>query len=65
VVLLGSSALLVQPGLTESLAGRFETIRVTHWSLPEMREAFGWDAERYIFYGGYPGTAPLVEEPEP
>ncbi|CAN5772584.1 ATP-binding protein [soil metagenome] len=63
VVLSGSAPLLVQHGLTESLAGRFEMIRVPHWSLPEMQQAFGWDLDRYIFYGGYPGAAPLIDEP--
>jgi len=64
VVLLGSSPLLVQRGLTESLAGRFEIIPVTHWSYAEMREAFGWDLEQYILYGGYPGAAGLIDEHE-
>jgi predicted AAA+ superfamily ATPase len=60
VVLLGSSHLLVERGLSESLAGRFEMIPVTHWSLAEMNKAFGWNAERYVYFGGYPGAAPLV-----
>ncbi len=60
VILLGSSALLVQQGLTESLAGRFEMIHVTHWSFEEMKTAFGWNVEDYIFYGGYPGAAELI-----
>jgi predicted AAA+ superfamily ATPase len=64
VILLGSSPLLVHKGLTESLAGRFEIIPVTHWSFSEMREAFGWSLEQCIFFGGYPGSAGLVEEPE-
>lgn len=64
VVLLGSSPLLVQRGLAESLAGRFELIPVPHWSFKEMQEAFGWTLEQHIFYGGYPGSAPLVGEPE-
>ena len=64
VVLLGSSPLLVEKGLTESLAGRFELIPVTHWSYTEMRESFGWTLEQYIFYGGYPGSASLIEEPD-
>jgi uncharacterized protein len=64
VVLLGSSPLLVQSGLTESLAGRFEIIPVPHWSFSEMREAFGWSLDQFIFYGAYPGAAPLVEDPE-
>jgi len=60
VVLLGSSPLLVQRGLTESLAGRFEIVHVTHWSLNEMKEAFGWGLDRYLYYGGYPGAAALA-----
>ena len=46
-----------QSGLAESLAGRFEIIAVPHWSFTEMREAFGWTVEQYIFYGAYPGAA--------
>ena len=64
VVLLGSSPLLIQRGLTESLAGRFEIIPVTHWSYVEMRDAFGWSLEQYILYGGYPGAAGLTEDHE-
>jgi len=63
VVLLGSSPLLVQHGLSESLAGRFEILPVTHWSFAEMREAFGWNLDTYLYYGGYPGAAALVGEP--
>lgn len=62
VVLLGSSPLLVQQGLSESLAGRFETIHVTHWSYAEMKQAFDWDLEKYIFFGGYPGSARLIRD---
>lgn len=64
VLLLGSSPLLVERGLSESLAGRFEVSRLHHWGLAEMRDAFGWDVERAIYYGGYPGAAPLVDDPE-
>ncbi len=64
VVILGSSQLLMQQGLTESLAGRFEIIPVTHWSFTEMQDGFGWDVDRYIFYGGYPGAAGLIEDQE-
>jgi len=64
VIMLGSSPLLVQHGLTESLAGRFEIIPVTHWSFAEMYEAFNWNVEQYIFYGGYPGAADLIKDPQ-
>ena len=63
VVLLGSAPLLVERGLGESLAGRFEMLRLPHWSLAEMREAFDWSLEQYLFYGGYPGAAPLIRQP--
>jgi len=64
VVLLGSAPLLIQQGLTESLAGRFEIIHLTHWSFSEMRDAFGWDLSTYVFHGGYPGAAPLIHDTE-
>lgn len=64
VVLLGSSRLLLKKGLTESLAGRFEMIRLGHWSYAEMRDAFGLTLDEYIFYGGYPGTADLIHDEE-
>lgn len=64
VVVLGSAPLLIQQGLTESLAGRFETILVPHWSFAEMHEAFGTDLDAFIYYGGYPGAAPLITDPQ-
>jgi hypothetical protein len=64
VVLLGSAPLLVQHGLSESLAGRFEVLRLPHWSFAEMRAAFGFSLEDYLFFGGYPGAAALAREPE-
>lgn len=63
VVLLGSAPLLIQRGLTESLAGRFEVLHLPHWTYAEMQSAFGWDLDQYLFYGGYPGAAPLIGEP--
>jgi uncharacterized protein len=62
IVLLGSAPLSISRGLTESLAGRFELLHLPHWSYSEMRAAFGWSLEQYIFYGGYPGSAPLVRD---
>ncbi|MDO9619680.1 MAG: ATP-binding protein [Pseudomonas sp.] len=64
VILLGSSPWLMQKGLTESLAGRFETIAMSHWSYPEMQEAFDLSLEEYLYFGGYPGSAQLIgDEP--
>ena len=62
LVILGSSPWLVQKGLTESLAGRFEIIPITHWSLSEMQSIFGWSLEKYVYFGGYPGAASLADE---
>lgn len=64
VILLGSSRLLIQKGLTESLAGRFETIHLGHWSFSEMENAFGWTIEQYVYFGGYPGSALLIKDEE-
>lgn len=61
-LLLGSSALLMQRGLTESLAGRFFLHRCPHWSWPECRDAFGWSLDQWIYFGGYPGAAPFAND---
>ena len=63
VMLLGSSPLLMQRGLTESLAGRFELVPLSHWSFTEMQEAFGWNLSQFIYFGGYPGASALIDEP--
>ena len=62
VVLLGSAPWLMQKGLADSLAGRFENIPVRHWSFMEMRQAFGFSLEQYIYFGGYPGAAPFIDD---
>lgn len=64
VVVLGSAPRFVRRGRGESLAGRFESIPMPHWSFGEMRAAFGWELDRYIFHGAYPGAAALVGEPD-
>lgn len=62
VVLLGSSQLMLQKGLSESLAGRFEVIRLPHWSFSEMQEAFGFTADEFVWFGGYPGPAGMISD---
>ncbi len=64
VILLGSSPLLIQKGLTESLAGRYELMSVTHWSLTEIQDAFGYSLEQYLYFGGYPGAAQFIDDEE-
>jgi predicted AAA+ superfamily ATPase len=62
VILLGSSALLMQKGLSESLAGRFEIIRISHWTWEECRDCFNWPLDKFIYFGGYPGAATLIDD---
>ena len=62
VVLTGSSLLLLQKGLTESLMGRFEVLYSSHWSFAECKEAFGYSLEEFLFFGGYPGAAALIKD---
>ncbi|SFO86614.1 ATP-binding protein [Prevotella sp. tf2-5] len=64
VLLLGSSRVLLEKGLSESLGGRFEEIRMTHWSYPEMKECFGFTLDQFLFYGSYPGAAELINDPD-
>src|SRR5690606_5687443 len=64
VILLGPHRLLLQQAFTESLAVRFETSYLGHWSFGEMRDAFGWDASTYVWFGGYPGAAVLTGDEE-
>ncbi len=64
VVVLGSAPLLISQGLTESMAGRFEMTRLGHWRFNEMRDAFGFTLDQFIYYGGYPGAAGLIAEPQ-
>ncbi len=63
VLLLGSSALLVQRGLTESLAGRFELHRHAQWSFKECRDCFHLGLQDYFLFGGYPGALALRGDP--
>jgi len=64
VLILGSSRLLIQQGLTESLAGRFETTYIPHWSYKEMKDAFAWNVKQYCWFGGYPGAVSLIVQEE-
>jgi uncharacterized protein len=63
-LLLGSSALLLARGATESLAGRFRLHRCLHWTFGECREAFGWSLDEWLWKGGYPGVAPFGDDDE-
>ncbi len=62
VILLGSSRLLLQKGLEESLQGRFETIKMGYWEWSEMKQAFGFSLDEYVFFGGFPGLAPDIKD---
>ena len=64
VVLLGSSRVMLERGLSDSLKGRFEVIRMPNWSYSEMHEAFGVTLDEYIYYGGYPGAADYIHDPD-
>lgn len=64
VVLLGSAPLPIARGMSESLAGRFEVLHLPHWSYNEMRAAFGVDLDQFLYFGGYPGAATLIDDVE-
>ena len=60
-VLLGSAALKIQSEAGDSLAGRFERLYCSHWSWKECQRAFGWVLDQWLYYGGYPRAAQLIE----
>ncbi len=62
IIILVSSRLLIQQGLTESLAGRFETTYLGHWSFLEMNQAFNWSVNQFVWFGGYPGSASIIDD---
>src|SRR5574344_2039224 len=64
VLLLGSSRILLEKGLSDSLMGRFELIKMSHWNYSEMRDAFGFTLEQFIYFGSYPGAAFLIQDEE-
>lgn len=64
VIVLGSSSLRLQQGLHESLAGRFISHVVYHWSFEESQRAYGLSFEDYLIYGGYPGSYALIQDKE-
>lgn len=64
VVILGSAPLLIRGGLVESLTGRFEQIRLPHWSFVEMQETFSLSLDQFLYFGAYPGAASLIVDPD-
>jgi predicted AAA+ superfamily ATPase len=62
IIILGSSRLLLQEGLSESLLGRYELNYLGHWSFSEMHQVFGFSPQQYVWFGGYPGAAPLIND---
>ena len=55
-ILLGSSSLAIQKGLSESLAGRYQLIHAHHWNFEESELAYGLTFDEYLRCGGYPGS---------
>lgn len=62
VIVLGSSSIQLQSGLTESLAGRFELTRAYHWTYTELQQAFSYDLDRFLTFGGYPGSVAYEDD---
>ena len=59
-LLLGSSSLSIQRGLTESLTGRFQLTHAHHWNAAESKDGYGMGFEDFLKYGGYPGSYQFV-----
>jgi hypothetical protein len=65
MVLLGSSSLQIQTGLSESLTGRFQLIQASHWDFSKSQKlASTMNVESFVKYGGYPGSYSLLKKPD-
>lgn len=64
LVVTGSAALLMEKGLKESLAGRFELIRAEHWNFAEAQEIFSLTLDDYLNFGCYPGAVQYLNDLE-
>ena len=56
------SSLLIQKGLSENMAGRFFLYMCTHWGFLEIELVFSWNIDKWLFFGGYPGAAPFIDQ---
>ena len=61
-ILLGSSSLKIQKGLTESLTGRYQTINVYHWNFLETKKLISISLEEFLKVGGYPGSYKFIKK---
>lgn len=61
-VLLGSSSLAIQKGLSESLTGRFQILRAYHWNFDESKRGYELSFDDYLRYGGYPGSYQFIHD---
>jgi predicted AAA+ superfamily ATPase len=61
LLLLGSSSLDIQKGLTESLTGRFQLINAYHWNYLESSTLRKMTFEDYLKFGGYPKSYSFME----
>ena len=64
VWLLGSSSLLIEKGLAESLTGRFELNHFPHWTFAECQKVFGASLYEFATIGGYPKLYDMRDDPE-
>ncbi len=62
LILLGSSSLEIQKGLSESLTGRFKLHTVHHWNLDESHRGYDLDLEKFLVFGGYPGSYTFIKD---
>ena len=63
-ILLGSSSLDIQKGLTESLTGRFQLTRAHHWNFSESKAAYEISFDEFLHFGGYPASYAFVKSPQ-
>jgi predicted AAA+ superfamily ATPase len=61
-VVLGSSSLEIQKGLSDSLTGRFQLTPAYHWNFEETAKFKKISFDEYLKYGGYPGSYGFINK---
>lgn len=68
LVVSGSSAIQLGKGSRETLAGRFERLRLFHWPAAELKQCFhlspGKAVDQFVRLGSYPGGQAFLDQPE-
>lgn len=65
VLIAASCAPFYRDMETDFMQQNSTILRLSLWTWADMRDAFGWSLDQYIFFGGYPGLGEIVAKGRP